>query len=355
MADDLWSWSSEQGAGQHGQAAGRPAKTAGSAIAALDLGGTHLRTAVVLDGRVIGRRHWTAEVERGAAHVVQRAAAALRESIADHVAAGGSQPVAVAVSAPGPLDPAAGMLHDPPNLDRSFWDFPLAARLSEVIGLPVHLDRDTQVAALGEGRHGAAVGASDYVYLTVSTGVGGAVVSDGRLLRGTRGLAGELGHLQIDLDGPPCGCGARGHLEAMASGTGISRLAMQALADGADSQMLRSLSEQSAPQPISAASVAAAEAAGDPVAARIMESARRAFAAAMVTIVDVFAPQRVVVGGGVANGQGDRLLDPAREAVRRFAFREHAAQVEIVAAALGDDVGLLGAAVLVEERLRLAR
>lgn len=351
MADDLWSWSSQAAAGSS-TAALRPI-AALHPIAALDLGGTHLRTAVVLDGRVIGRRHWAAQVDHGAGHVVQRAAAALRESIAEHLSAGGSRPVAVGVSAPGPLDPAAGVLHDLPNLDRSFHGFPLAARLSDQLGLPVYLDRDTQVAALGEGRYGAAIGVPDYVYLTVSTGVGGAVVSEGRLLRGTRGLAGELGHLQVDLDGPPCGCGAPGHLEAMASGTGISRQAMEELAHGAASQMLRSLSEQAAPGSISAASVAAAEEAGDPVAAGIMEAARRAFAAAMVTIVDVFAPQRVVVGGGVAIGQGDRLLDPAREAVRQLAFREHAAQVEIVAAKLGDDVGLIGAAVLVEERLGL--
>jgi glucokinase len=319
-------------------------------VAAIDFGGTHLRTAVIsVDGRVVGRRQQTSEADQGADHVVGRAADMLRESIAEHAAAGGSSPGAVGVSAPGPLDPQRGVLFDPPNLDHSFWSLPFAARLSSAVGLPAFVDRDTQVAALAEGRFGAAVGLADYVYLTVSTGVGGAVVTDGRLLRGERGLAGELGHLPVDLDGPPCGCGAAGHLEAFTSGTGIAAAAAAALAAGRGASVLASLAADGT---LSAASVAAAEDAGDELAAEIMGAARRAFAAAMVAIVNVFAPRRVVVGGGVAIGQGERLLGPAREAVRRYAFREQAGQVAIVPADLGDDVGLLGAAVLVEERLR---
>jgi glucokinase len=318
-------------------------------VGAIDIGGTHLRTAVVVEGRVIGRRHGPSGADEGALQVVDRAVASLEGSIAEHVAGGGQRPTAVGVSAPGPLDPGAGVLLDPPNLHPSFRDFALAGALAEKLGVPVAVDRDTQVAALGEGRHGAAIGLDDFVYLTVSTGIGGAVVSDGRLLRGARGLAGELGHLQVDLDGPVCGCGARGHLEAMSSGTGISRMAMEALAGGRASA-LAAVAERVAPGPLSAAEVAAAEDAGDELAAEVMGLARRAFAAAMISVVNVFAPRRVVVGGGVAMGQGDRLLGPAREAVARYAFREHAAQVEIVPAALGDDVSLLGAAVLVEER-----
>jgi glucokinase len=158
------------------------------------------------------------------------------------------------------------------------------------------------------------------------------VVSDGRLLRGERGLAGELGHLQVDLDGPPCGCGARGHLEGNASGSGIARAAAERMG-----------------RTMSAAEVAVAEDDGDPTAHAIMEYARRSFAAACVSLVDVFAPRLIVVGGGVAMGQGDRLLGPARAAIRAHAFAEQAAQVEIVPAGLGDDVGLLGAVPLLEE------
>ena len=294
---------------------------------ALDLGGTQLRTAVVLPGgQLLGRR--SEPTPRANADTVLAACVrALKSTLAeaDSQAPGVLAPVALGISAPGPLDPWTGVLIDPPNLDRSLWSFPLAARIGQELGLPAVLERDTQVAILAEGDFGAAVGLTDYVYLTVSTGIGGAVVSGGRLMRGPDGLAGELGHMTIDIDGPLCGCGARGHLEALASGTGIAR------------QM--GVGEASL--------VAAYEEAGDSRAAEVMDRARQAFAAAIVSIVDIFNPQRIIVGGGVALGQGDRLLEPAREAIKRTAFRRQADRVELVPAHLGDDVGLIGALSLV--------
>jgi glucokinase len=300
-------------------------------VLALDLGGTQLRTAVVLaDGRLVARR--AAATPRADAETVLAACvAALSVTLQQASAAGAERPRALGISAPGPLDPFAGVLLDPPNLDRSLWNFPLAARLGEALGMPVTIALDVHAAALAEGRFGAAVGLTDYVYLTISTGVGGAVVTGGRLMRGPDGLAGELGHLSIDIDGPPCGCGARGHLEAIASGTGIARAAREL-----------GLGE------IDAVSVAAAEESGDQVAASIMGRARDAFAAALVTIVDVFNPQRVIVGGGIALGQGDRLLEPGRAAVRTLAYRRQAQRVAIVPATLGDDVGLIGALAIVD-------
>jgi glucokinase len=302
-------------------------------VLALDLGASRIRTAVVLDdGSLLGRHD--GRTPRAASELIAACIDALRAPLAAVRQAGARPPEALAISAPGPLDPRRGIFLDPPNLDRSVWRLPLAARLGEALGLPALLERDTQVAALGEGAFGAARGLTDYVYLTVSTGVGGAVVSDGRLLRGPDGLAGELGHLTVDVDGPLCGCGARGHLEAFISGTAIVNAAHAAGQQVADAR-----------------EVAAAEEAGRAWAGTIMDEARGAFAAAAVSIVDVFNPQRVIVGGGVAIGQGDRLLEPAREAVQRLAFRGQAARVEIVPAELGDDVGLVGGLALV----RLAR
>jgi len=294
-------------------------------VLALDLGGTQLRTALVLaDGRLVARR--AVATPRADAEAITAACVdALSATLHQAAAAGAGPPRALGISAPGPLDPFSGVLLDPPNLDRSLWDFPLASRLGEALELTAVMALDVHAAALAEGRFGAARGLTDYVYLTISTGVGGAVVTGGRLMRGPDGVAGELGHLTIDIDGPPCGCGARGHLEAIASGTGIARAARElGLGD------------------IDAAAVAAAEERGDAIAERIMGRARDAFAAALITIVDVFNPQRVIVGGGIALGQGDRLLEPAREAVRRVAYRRQAQRVEIVSAALGDDVGLIG-------------
>lgn len=299
-------------------------------VLALDLGASRIRTAVGReDGTLLGRR--TTSTPRDAEQTVSVCAGELEASLRQARDEGATDPDALSISAPGPLDPLKGEFLDPPNLDHSLWGFPFAARLSEALGLPAHMDRDTQVAALGEGAFGAARGLSDYIYLTVSTGVGGAIVSGGQLLRGADGLAGELGHLTVDLDGPTCPCGAKGHLEAYASGTGIVNAARAAGHD-----------------PAQASEVAAREEAGEPWAGEIMESARRAFAAAAVSMVDVFNPQRIIVGGGVALGQGDRLLQPARDAIAQTAFRGQAARVEVVRAQLGDDVGLIGGVPLVQ-------
>jgi glucokinase len=227
-----------------------------------------------------------------------------------------------------------------------FHDIPLAGPVAEAFGLPVVLERDTHVAALGEATYGIARGVRDFLYLTVSTGIGGAIVANGELYGGADGVAGEIGHIPVELDGPPCGCGARGHLEAISSGSGIARQARIAIEAGSAPGLART-AQRIAPVPLEARDVAAAEDAGDPVAAEIMERARRAFGAALVGLVNVFNPALIVVGGTIAREQGERWLGPAHEAVKEEAFRVPRERVRIVAAALGDDVGLLGAQPLI--------
>ena len=304
-------------------------------VLALDFGGTQIRTAVVLaDGTLVGRR--ASRTPRDAQEIVDRCATQLRESLDE--AAGGSAalaPTELAISAPGPLDPYRGVILTPPNLDRSLWDYPFAKAVGDRIGLPAVMERDTQVAVLAEGQFGAARGYDDYIYMTVSTGIGGGIVTDGRLVRGADGMAGELGHVTVDMNGPLCGCGMPGHLEAFSSGTGIAKRAAEAGLKRPDGL------------PIEAVDVARLEQAGDPEAARIMNDARRAFAAAVVSIADVFNPSRLVVGGGIAIGQGDRLLEPARDALKRSGYSHQARRLEIVPAQLGDDVGLVGGLSLV--------
>ncbi|HEX5465504.1 MAG TPA: ROK family protein [Candidatus Limnocylindrales bacterium] len=303
-------------------------------VLALDLGASRIRTAAVGPGGALRAR---GERETGAVDgpeaVVSRCLAALEEvrgllDPADRTALG-----ALGISAPGPLDNRAGVLLDPPNLGPALHDLPLGPRLGAALGLPVAMDRDTHIAALAEQAFGAARGVDDFVYLTVSTGLGGAIVAGGRLFGGPDGLAGELGHLPVAVDGPPCACGGRGHLEAVASGSAIARAARETMGRDLDAR-----------------AVAEAEEAGDPAAAAIMERARQAFAAALVGIVDALTPRLIIVGGSLARGQGERWLGPARERVAREAFRRPAARVAIVPAALGDDVGLAGAIPFLEAR-----
>lgn len=320
-------------------------------VLALDLGGTQIRAAVVVEGGVVVAAHRTrTPVDAGGAAIVAACVDALVTVRRADAATAGARPFwGVGISAPGPVDPVGGMILDPPNLGPTFREIALASLVGHALGLPAFLDRDTQVAALAEGRFGAAAGCADFLYVTISTGIGGAIVSGGRLLRGPDGTAGELGHLMVDRDGAPCGCGVRGHLEGIASGSGMARRA-RAAAERGESDLLAALVRERGPA-FGGREVAAAAEAGDPVADAILAGARDAFAVTCVTLVDVFNPSLIVVGGSVAVGQGERLLGPARAAVAAGAFRRPGARVRIVPAALGDDVGLVGGLVLVEERL----
>jgi glucokinase len=320
-------------------------------VLALDLGASRIRAAVVLpDGTIISRVEATTRVAAGPDAVVADSVALLRQvrDAAPASIAGGL--VAVGLCAPGPVDPSTGTLVEPPNLGRAFRDAPFAGPIGDALGLPTFLDRDTNVAILGELGFGAALGARDVIYLTVSTGIGGAILANGELLTGPDGVAGELGHLVVDFDGPPCGCGGRGHLETYSSGVGIVRAAREVIASGA-APGLAALERRLVPASLSARDVADAEEAGDADAAVVMVTARTAFAAVVVGLVNVFTPELIVVGGSIARGQGERWLQPARAEVRRVAFRIPAARVQIVPAALGDDVGLIGAVGLVAARL----
>ena len=320
-------------------------------VLALDLGATRVRAAVVdPDGRVGVRHEGRTPGAAGPQAVVEACVALLSRVMADLDAADRRSIAGIGIAAPGPLNAKIGTLIDPPNIGPGFRGVPLAEPIAQALRLPVVVDRDTNVAALGEQAFGAARGVRDFLYLTVSTGIGGAIVAGGTLFGGADGLAGELGHLPVALDGPPCACGGSGHLEAMSSGSGIARQA-RALAASGRAAGIAALAARIAPAPIEGRHVAQLDAAGDPDATAIMDRARHAFAAAMVGLVDVFNPELIVVGGGVAIGQGERLLEPARREVARVAFRVQRERVRIVASELGDDVSLVGGRALVTARL----
>ncbi len=300
------------------------------------------------DGTREGRVARRTPVADGPAAVVAAAADALTEArttTGDH----GRDAVAIGISAPGPLDPWRGVIVSPPNLGTAFHGVPIAAQLEERLGLPAFLERDTNVAALGEMAFGAARGCGDFLYLTVSTGFGGSIVTRGQLLLGPDGTAGELGHIQVERDGPLCGCGGSGHVEALCSGRALARDARTALDTGRSPFLTARSAEKQAP--LDARDVAAGDAAGDPICREFMERARAAFAAAIVSAVNLLNPSLIVVGGAIADGQGDLLFDPAREAVATGAFRVPGARVRIVPAQLGGDVSLAGAHPLVTQRL----
>ena len=316
-------------------------------VLGLDIGGTKLAVAVVWpDGSTAGLLVAPTQRDDGPARVLERLFALGHDAVA---AAGVPGVAAVGISCGGPLDADAGVLLGPLHLPG--WDaVPVVALAAAAFGVPAALENDATAAALGEHRHGwgrtLSAGAGTLLYLTLSTGVGGGAVVDGRLHRGAAGNGGELGHLVVQRGGRPCVCGRAGCLERYASGTSIAERAVEALqVDGARSAL--------ADLPVvRAEDVAAAARAGDPLARAVWDETTALLGEAVTDLVNVFEPDLVVLGGGVSRA-GAQLLDPVRAVVRKEAMRPAAAAVRVETAALGDAVGVVGAAAVAFDRCDL--
>ncbi|MFL5712214.1 MAG: ROK family protein [Chloroflexota bacterium] len=307
------------------------------AVLGLDVGGTKLAAGVVTpDGRVHSMLVEASLAERGPADMIARHLDLGRRA----VAASGipwAEIRAVGIACGGPLDPVAGVIQSPPGLPG--WDeIPLVAMVADEYDRPTIVDNDATAGAMAEWSFGAGRGRSvpDLVYLTISTGIGGGLILDGRVYRGAAGNAGELGHLTVERLGRECGCGRRGCLEAYASGTSIARRAREAIADGAPST-LAALPE------VTARDVSEAAAAGDPLARRIWDETTAILGSAVANILDIFDPELVVLGGGVTRA-GAQLLDPVREAGLAQAMAPAREAADVVLSVLGDALGVVGAA-----------
>lgn len=301
---------------------------------AIDLGGTRYRVAVgTSDGVLEWRTSRTTKVELGRDAVLDNIFASVEEAlstVSDRRTLSG-----IGVGAPGPLDPWTGVLFNPPNLPG--WDnTPIKTLFEQRFGLKTVVGNDANFAAVGEHRYGAGRGLAHIIYVTVSTGIGGGIIIDNRLLLGQCGFAGEVGHMTIDMDGRPCPCGNVGCLETLASGTAIARSARELVASGAQTSL-----NQIPLQEITAKVVSQAASQGDVVAERIIRDAGFALGVGMVNLVHLFNPQRIIIGGGVSNA-GESLWGPMRETVRTRAMTSCQRWLEIVPAALGDDAGIFG-------------
>ncbi|BBE73517.1 ROK family protein [Oharaeibacter diazotrophicus] len=302
----------------------------------IDLGGTELRAALVAeDGRLLARRSTRTDAAGGPEAVL----AQMTGLVADLDLAG-ARPVAVGVGAPGPLDAEAGVVTGPPTL-AGWHGFPLRERLAAALGLSVAIDNDGHAAALGEWRFGAAIGRRHFVYVTVSTGIGGGVVCDGRLLRGRGGLAGHVGHMIVTDDDVVCSCGNRGCWEAVASGTAFGRQARRAAAADPAGR----IAALAGTAPADARHVGTAAREGDPAALALVAEEARRLGAGIVGLIHLYSPEVVVIGGGLS-ALFDLFAPVIADAVATRAmpaFRD----VAVVPAALGPDAGLVGAAALV--------
>lgn len=319
-------------------------------VLAVDIGGTKILTAAVgLDGAVVARRRADTP-SRGVEPVLAAAEDGVRAVLRDSRLTL-RDVTAVGVGAPGPLDPDTGVVFEPPNME-GWHNVPLAELLTARLHVPVFVENDANAAAVGEWWVGAGRGVHDLIYLTVSTGIGGGIIIGDRLVHGVSGTAGEVGHMTIDVDGPACLCGrSTGCLEALASGTAIGRMAREAVEAGRPSALLQMAGGD--PAAIGAQHVEAAARVGDAVALEIFNRAATYLGVGVATLLNLFNPRRIIIGGGVSRA-GALLFDPVRRIAKARAFERPGRDCEIVPAALGDDVGAVGAAAIALQRTGMA-
>jgi len=309
-------------------------------VVGVDIGGTKVAAGLVGD-EVVPLAVLYAPTPRSPDALIDALAGLVAE-----LAAQAPEPVAaVGVGVPSLVDHASRRVALSVNVDLA--DVDLVDVLEERLGLPVAIDNDANLAALAEQRAGAARGLAHVVLLTIGTGIGGGVIADGELFRGSRGTGAELGHMVVQADGPPCqgACRGRGCLETMASGIAIARDAA-AMADGRPDGALAAARRDG--RALDAPAVMAMARAGEPDALEVVERAARHLGAGLASLANIFNPEALVVGGGVGEA-GEVLLQPAREEYRRRALPPNAA-APVLQAAFGNAAGIVGAALLARER-----
>jgi glucokinase len=306
---------------------------------AIDIGGTKLAAAVVdCDGRLLSTERGPTVQGVSADDLFQALATLCRSA----VAAADVDVAAIGVGCGGPMQYPAGVV-SPLNIP--IWQaFPLRQRLAETFDRPCVVDNDAKALALGERWRGAGRGSNNMLGMVVSTGVGGGIILDGRLLHGFAGNAGHIGHVVVWPNGPLCGCGTRGCVEGVASGTGLTRRLGDALAGGAQTSLSRGAS---------AAEIAAAARQGDALANELFRTAGQGVGRGIASAAALLDLERVVIGGSIALQAWDLLGPPLESELAASANLDFTRHVRVVQAELGDTAGLFGAALLAFHHLEL--
>lgn len=300
---------------------------------ALDIGGTHMRAAVFLDKENLPIKHSRIRTQGGNESTFDRLIRLIRAITPPNQSIN-----QIGIAVPGLIDPHQGVILTTPNIPE-WTGMPIVEMIEDELGVPTVMGNDANLAAMGEWRYGAGQGHHHLLYMTISTGIGGGVIIEDRLLVGSHGLGAEFGHVTILPDGPLCSCGQRGHLEALASGTGIATYVAEQLLAGKASCLKGRPDTKS---------IAEAANSGDNLAKAAFDRAGYYLGLALANYLTIFNPTIVIMGGGVSQ-TGDLLLNPVRRSLDSALFSsEYLQDLVITQAALGDDAGLFGALALAQ-------
>ena len=309
----------------------------------IDVGGTNVKVALVSDeGKIIYSNSIPTHAEMGYEYTINSMKDAVRELLKE-TKLEAREIEGMGFGFPGQIDCQKGIVRLAPNIP-GWINVPIAEIMENEFGIPTRVDNDVRTATLGELNYGAGVGCQNLVCITVGTGIGSGLVINGKLVRGASNAAGELGHIKLNMqNGPLCGCGDRGCLEAYASGPAIVAMAEDYI-KGGKSTKYRELANPE----ITSYIVAVAAKEGDPVARQIFNIMGEYIGMGLTSVVNLLNPEKIIIGGGVAEA-GDILLNPIRETIQKRAMTIQKDAVEIVPAKLGNTAGVIGASLLITQ------
>ena len=312
-------------------------------------GGTKIEFAIVSDtGELIDRQRTPTDHFKTPGLLVAGIADAIAQLLKDHP---DIKPVAVGVGVAGQIEKGTGVIMNAPNL--GWKNVPLQQLLTDKLQLPIAICNDVKAEAIGEWKFGAGVSCNNFVCIFIGTGIGGALMVDGKMLEGCNNTAGEVGHTTILMHGPKCHCGNEGCFEALAGGWAIQRDAQAAVqADAAAGKMLLDIANGDVTA-INGGTVAAAAQKNDPLAQKLVSNVGEALIAGITSVVNMVGPCRVILGGGVMEGL-PQLLAQVQAGVPKFALKAALDSLEILPAKLHNDAGVIGAAAFALQSLKTA-
>ena len=314
-------------------------------ILGLDIGGTKIATALATaQGEIRARGYSPTLAQDGPEAVTNSILAAIDETMCSGKIES-SQLLGIGLAVAGAIDSDSGRVIFSPNIP-GWYEVSLGELIEQRFGVPTYLGNDANLAALGEWCFGVKKSVANLIYITVSTGIGGGIIANGKLYTGVCGTAGEIGHMSIDVNGPRCNCGNIGCWETLASGTALAGEAVRQISQGTRTSIIDFADGDLSK--IDARLVFLAAQQGDELAKELISRLGYYLGVGLVNLVNIFNPELILIGGGVAK-MGDLLLQPAINIVRERAFSKSANAVEIKPALLGDDSGVLGAVAFVLE------